>query len=449
MFTCDNCNQSFTRKASLDYHIKKNACREKNFNCKYCQAPFSSKRSMYRHIQISCKVRKEEERVKSEIYLRLVKLEEENKKLNEKFLDNEKENNKLKKKVASMEKFVNVSTTDPTQDNNPDTPTVPSLVRSTKSRKNNVKNNMTNINNGNINNNISNNINNSINNNTIVAQMNLVGYGLEDMSKIDKNEMVKILQKGFKSAIGLTETLHFNPKYPEYHNIYISNIKDKYAMMYDGKNWELTMKEDLINKIYDDKKNYIEDNIEEFLDSLSPSRRKALERWLETDESDNKISKIKEEIKLLLYNKRDFIIDSQNNFITHNNPVNPTRKRKSKLVSNVLTNPITSITPVPTIVNTQTDTESMNELLSQNNNSNNKIIDEQKDVDENLDDDLDSSGTKIISIPSGIKTIKISSKPKNKSKSDKNNNNANVGKVGKLVKTKGNSKSNSKSKKLK
>jgi hypothetical protein len=31
-------------------------------------------------------------------------------------------------------------------------------------------------------------------------------------------------------------------------------MQDKYAMTYDGKDWNLTIKEDLINKIYDDKK---------------------------------------------------------------------------------------------------------------------------------------------------------------------------------------------------
>jgi hypothetical protein len=32
-------------------------------------------------------------------------------------------------------------------------------------------------------------------------------------------------------------------------------MKDDYATMYDGDNWVLTMKYDLINRIYDDKKN--------------------------------------------------------------------------------------------------------------------------------------------------------------------------------------------------
>jgi hypothetical protein len=38
-------------------------------------------------------------------------------------------------------------------------------------------------------------------------------------------------------------------------------MKDKYAMMYDGKQWTLTTKEDLITKIYEDKKSYIEENL--------------------------------------------------------------------------------------------------------------------------------------------------------------------------------------------
>ena len=160
-----------------------------------------------------------------------------------------------------------------------------------------------------INNNTTNNTQNI--NNGIVTHVNLIGYGKEDLSKIDKKEILKAIQFGYDSTIKLTETMHFNPKHPEYHNIYITNIKDKYAMMFDGKDWNLTMKDKLINKIYDDKKNYIEENIDEFIDSLSASRKKALERWLVSDDDDERINKVKNEIKLLLYNKRNLIVDTQ------------------------------------------------------------------------------------------------------------------------------------------
>ena len=82
-------------------------------------------------------------------------------------------------------------------------------------------------------------------------------------------------------------------------------------MMFDGKDWTLTTKEDLISKIYDDKKNYIEENMDEFIDSLTASRKNALDRWLATDDEDEKITQIKNEIKILLYNKRNVVLEKR------------------------------------------------------------------------------------------------------------------------------------------
>jgi hypothetical protein len=85
------------------------------------------------------------------------------------------------------------------------------------------------------------------------------------------------------------------------------------------------MKDDLINRIYDDKKNYIEENVEDFVNSLSESRKKALDRWANTEETDKKIIRIKERIKLLLYNSKNIPINTQktidniNILVKHNN----------------------------------------------------------------------------------------------------------------------------------
>ena len=129
--------------------------------------------------------------------------------------------------------------------------------------------------------------------------------------KVRKQEedILKVLRKGYESTLRLTDTVHFNPKYPEFHNVYITNMKDKYAMMYDGKEWSLTRKTELIDRLYEDKKNYIEDNMEYFLDTLSRSQIRALERWLNTDDEHDKIKEVKDKIKLLLYNKREVVIN--------------------------------------------------------------------------------------------------------------------------------------------
>ena len=285
-FECCVCFRIFKRKAHLEYHVSKNVCVPKQdadvdiddkCKCKFCGKVFTTSTNMYRHMNHTCKIKKSEDKNRDEIYERLVMLEKKSK-------DFENENKQLKKEVVTLKKNVqNVS-------------------------------NITNINN-------TKNINNGI-----VAHINLIGYGKEDLSKIDKREILKAIQCGYNSTIRLTETLHFNPKHPEYHNVYITNVKDKYAMMFDGKEWNLTMKEDLINKIYDDKKNYIEENLDDFVGSLPVSRKKALVRWLETDEEDDRISKIKNEIKLLLYNKRNLILDNHDDEMMPKRPKHHTKK---------------------------------------------------------------------------------------------------------------------------
>jgi hypothetical protein len=283
--TCKACSKKFTSKHGLDYHILNDACKLTNYVCKFCDKGFTTETNMYRHMRANCKIKKKNDDAKNIIYERLVQLEEDNKLVKKIAQDNKK----LKKEMASMRKQIKTTA--------------------------NTNNKMI------VNNNNNNNNNNNINiNNTMITHNNiLVAYGKEDFTKIDQKDFLKVLHNGYNSTIKLTEMMHFNPKYPEYHNIYISNMKDKYAMMYDGTNWALTMKENLINKIYDDKKNYIEENLDDFVDSLSISRKKALERWLDTDDDNKRIKEVKDNIKLLLYNSRKLPMDTAEKF---NNKLN-------------------------------------------------------------------------------------------------------------------------------
>ena len=276
IFVCKYCKKEVSSKQNYDNHIKKNICIMGDYECKYCNRKFTTRSSMYRHVNHICKVKQDEDIKRVEIFERLIILEEKNKQLEK----SNKEIDKLKRDNIQLKKVVD-------------------KLKKGTTIKNTINNTTTHINNGTINNII------------------LVGYGKEDLKKLNKDDLLKILQNGYNSTIKLTEAVHFNPKYPEYHNVYISNIKDKYAMMFDGKNWTLTIKEDLINKIYEDKKNYIEENLDDFLDSLSTTRKRALERWLDTDDDDDRIKEIKEQIKLLLYNNRNLPMKLQNDNV-HN-----------------------------------------------------------------------------------------------------------------------------------
>jgi len=273
---CSDCNKEFARKENLKYHIEKEVCKkeeiDKGYKCKYCQNQFTTKNSMYRHMKHSCEARKIELERK-EIYDRLVQLELENKNL--------KNNNKRK-------------------------------VRQTAQTVNNANNG---TNNGTINANMINNgtINN-INNVKYTTNIVLVGFGKEDYTKIAKKDLLKSFKSGFNSAVELLEIVHFNPKYPEFHNVYIPNMKNKYAMCYDGSLWELAMKKNVVEQIYDDNKSYIDENKDEYGNLLSNPQKKSLQRWIDLDDTDGKhakIKSIKENITLMLYNKKYIPIETK------------------------------------------------------------------------------------------------------------------------------------------
>lgn len=336
MFECNVCKNKFTTKASLQYHIQHNACKlVAKVECPNCGKKFTLKSNMVYHMKKSCKYKDNNiddnvntndndntnddnnDDINNDINNDIndgimIKNIDDKKKMYEKISELQNEIEKLKKENIKLKK--------------------------------NINNNLTN----NLNNNVSNNgIINNLNNNGIInngtMNISLVGYGKEDIGKIDKKEIINIFKNGFHSTLKLTDTIHFNPKYPEFHNVYISSMKNKYAMIYDGTDWTLVMKNELIDRIYDDKKDYIEENFDKFIDSLTVSQKNALKRWLDTEDN-AKIKRIKEQIKLLLYNKRNIpinnkLIKNDNDIKLDNNDNNDSKfnnKKRIVLKNNVI-----------------------------------------------------------------------------------------------------------------
>ena len=285
-YKCDNCNKEFKQKCDYVRHInRKNKCISvlapidsrkapidssktlkdspvRQNQCQNCKKVFSKNSNLCRHIDNKiCYTEKDLSMIEE---LR-VELKEE---LKKEFEDTV---SKLLKKVEDLEKKNNLITV--TNNNSHNT---------THNTDNSINNNIGNINN-----------------------IIMVNYGKEDISKLDPSKILKCIKGGFDSTLKLTEVVHFNPDHPEYHNVYISNMKNKYAMVYKDGEWSTVVKKDLIEKLYEDKKNYIEENIDTFYDSLTKSQKNSLNRWLETDDEHERINKIKEDIKLLLFNKRN------------------------------------------------------------------------------------------------------------------------------------------------
>jgi hypothetical protein len=118
-----------------------------------------------------------------------------------------------------------------------------------------------------INNNSNNNSNNTTNNGTInngpVINNTYVKFGNEQLANLlTHKDMLKIINKQCLCIEESIKTVHFNKSLPEYNNIFITNMKDTIAYIFDGSRFILTSKDEVINNLYN---NHLE-NIEQFLD---------------------------------------------------------------------------------------------------------------------------------------------------------------------------------------
>jgi hypothetical protein len=163
------------------------------------------------------------------------------------------------------------------------------------------------------------------NNGTINNTINIVGFGKEDLSKIDNKEFFEALtQMGYKIPAKMFEKIHINDKYPEYKNIYISDINRGKAMVHDGRRWQLDRYDNISDKLLDKILNFMEERYEEIKDDKNiidkikinmENKLKILQIMKDYEEGEEKErheylrSQCKDHIKMDLYNNRERIDD--------------------------------------------------------------------------------------------------------------------------------------------
>merc|ERR1711991_896928 len=137
----------------------------------------------------------------------------------------------------------------------------------------------------------------------------VLAYKNTDLSHLTDQDYIQCLNRSNMVIPNLIKKIHFNPKKPENHNIYISNIKNKYVMIYDGKKWNLEDRNDAIDELIDNNESVLEQKLEEWIENGKqyPDIMKKFNRYLEKKEKDTVINKIKEEIKLILFNNRKML----------------------------------------------------------------------------------------------------------------------------------------------
>jgi hypothetical protein len=283
-YTCDACGKKFNQKSHYNVHInRKFQCKSSPQNstispqnstkttegelvCNYCGKEYSRSDSLTRHITSFCKVKRSNDQKMEEMMIMLIDLKENAKKMDAENKQNKEEIEKLKKENAKYQKIINNTQNIGTQ---------------------------------------------NIQNNYIVA------YGKENLDKLTFRDYKMIFLRGMNSVPALVEKLHFDKNMPENHNVYISNLRDDYVLMYDGKIWRLKDREDALQQLYEDNSNILETKFEELIAQLDEPTIKMFKRFLIIKDSDNeKIRIIKKELKKILYENRNIVASTRKKEIT-------------------------------------------------------------------------------------------------------------------------------------
>jgi len=276
---------NFDEKNNINSNLN-SSDNKKGYICNFCKISFTRSTTLKRHLLERCKIRKEEIREKEEIFQELLQqnilLKDQNEKLNNQLL----EQNKVI--IGLLE----------------------------QNNKNNSIQNNKNIRNQ----------NNGIINNIIIQ------HGKEDLSKIDDKVFLDAFLKnsGAKIPEKIIEGIHFNNKYPEFKNIYISDINREKVMIYNGNDWILTPSNNITTNLLGKSIDFSESRYDVLNKNILNQQKKnkieyglkIMELMKDFDSDDDEINitkddkerrqylreKAEEYIKLLLYNNKDYVI---------------------------------------------------------------------------------------------------------------------------------------------
>ena len=226
------------------------------FPCQYCGQCFKHKSSMYKHIKYTCTKSKDED-IKELVRLMNLQLEQKDKELDMYKKQLESQSKQLETQSRQIDKLANKLG-----------------------------------------------INGSFNTINNIQNIQLLSFKDTDYSHLTEKDYVQCINQNLHCVKQLIEKIHFNPTKPENMNIYISNLKDKYLMVYENGNWNIKTKKEL-DSFYGNNEYRLADWINE--QDNYPELKEKFNSYLHNKEDDEVLNNIKEEIKLMMYNKRNLI----------------------------------------------------------------------------------------------------------------------------------------------
>jgi len=152
-----------------------------------------------------------------------------------------------------------------------------------------------------------NNNNTQINNNVTV---NILPYENTDTSHLTDRDYQRAFNRASMCVPQILEKIHFDPEKPQNHNVYISSMNNKYIKLHNGERWNLRDREETLEDLFADAEYMLENKLETWQEEEDPKSERATKKfeiYLKVKETETLYNKIKQELKMLLFNNRSLI----------------------------------------------------------------------------------------------------------------------------------------------
>jgi len=244
----------------------------KLYECKYCSKTYKYRSGLSKHVKYTCKKNKDED---FQELARLLNKKDKQLALKDKQIEKQLvlKDKQMDKQLALRDKKMEM------------------MQKQIDKLTNKLQ--IQNINQGNIQ-----------NNNTINIQ--LLNHTDTDYSHLTPTDYISCIKDCNKCVKSLIEKVHFNTNKPENMNIYLSNIKGKYLMIYKDNSWQIQDKKLQVDDLYDYNEFVLENWYDEYKEKY-PSIIASFQKYLQNRDEDETLNNIKEEILVMLYNKRNAI----------------------------------------------------------------------------------------------------------------------------------------------
>lgn len=160
-------------------------------------------------------------------------------------------------------------------------------------------------------NNIDNSTDNSTHNNVNVT-VNIQNFDTFTPEGIGMQKFVQYMSDGATNVIlKCLEEQQFNLDHPDKMNVFVSNLKDRIARVYDGCRWTARNGDDIVEKVFELYTDVIQESVDEFADDdkISTAVKRRIAAWNRNNGTENFEEFAKNKIMYHLYNLRDIVKD--------------------------------------------------------------------------------------------------------------------------------------------